>query len=79
MCDNCDRGDAPIQIKGSYADAGTQGQIGGAPKQAKPTMRDRLEEKRNRLMRQLAQIEVALQLIYTNPDAEKIYEVLDRV
>lgn len=74
MCDMteaCDtaRGDGQI----GYAQAGTQNL-----KNAAPSFRDRLERRRNLLTRQLAQVEAALQLVYTNPDAEKIHELLNR-
>jgi hypothetical protein len=42
------------------------------------TFRDRLESQRNSLSRQLAQVETALHLLYSNPDAEKIHETLNR-
>jgi len=47
-------------------------------KLAEPTLRDHLERKRNRLTQQLVQVEEALRLVYTNPDAEKIHETLKR-
>jgi hypothetical protein len=47
-------------------------------KAAEPTLRDRLEQKRNRLTRQLVQVEEALRLIYADPNAEKIFETLRR-
>jgi hypothetical protein len=76
MCDGCNQTEAPS----NYADAGIKAQaqtkIGGGLKES--TLRDRLEAHRNRLSRQLVQVEQALQLIYTNPDAEKIHEVLNR-
>jgi hypothetical protein len=43
-----------------------------------PSLRDRLEAKRNRLTRELVQVEQALHLVYSNPDAEKNYEILRR-
>jgi len=45
---------------------------------AEPTLRDRLEEKRARLMTQLYQLEDALRLLSTDPNAEKNYEILRR-
>jgi hypothetical protein len=73
MCDTCNTAtDAPV------------GYIGGGQMETKSahlkesTLRDRLESRRNRLTQQLAQVEAALQLIYTNPDAEKIHDVLNR-
>ena len=49
------------------------------PKQpSEPTLRDRLEQKRNRLTRQLVQVEEALRLLYADPNAEKNFEILSR-
>lgn len=45
---------------------------------SEPTLRDRLEEKRARLMTQLYQLEDALRLLSTDPNAEKNYEILRR-
>lgn len=79
MCDGCSQTEA-VNEK-NYADAGlSAAQIGGAAQgQIKSSsFRDRLESRRNSLTRQLTQVEQALQLLYTNPDAEKIHEVLKR-
>lgn len=76
MCDDCGKTQAP-----GYANSGiAMQQEARADKEFRePNFRDHLEQKRNRLTKQLAQVEVALQLIYTNPDAEKIYAILNRV
>ena len=68
MCDNCNQ-NGPVETAG-------QGQIGPAGKEL--GVRERLDRRRNHLTAQLAQIDVALQLVYTNPDAEKIHEILNR-
>ena len=65
MCDGCERTEAVS------ADAGTA-QLKSS------SFRDRLESRRNSLTRQLTQVEQALQLLYTNPDAEKTYDILKR-
>jgi hypothetical protein len=66
----------------SYADAGTQGEIRAAQREqakiATSNFRERLEARRNRLTRQLVEVEEALRLIYSNPDAERIYETFNR-
>lgn len=74
MCYDTDKTENANPIPGGYATAGmeTQGQIKAS------SFRDRLESRRNSLTRQLTQVEQALQLIYTNPDAEKIHDVLKR-
>lgn len=43
-----------------------------------PTLRDRLEQKRNRLSRELVQVEEALRLVYADPNVERIHETLKR-
>lgn len=43
-----------------------------------PTLRDRLEAKRNRLSRELVQVEEALRLVYADPNVERIHETLKR-
>ena len=43
-----------------------------------PTLRDRLEQKRNRLTRQLVQVEEALRLVYADPGLEKTIEAVKR-
>ena len=49
------------------------------PKENKEsTFRNRLEARRNRLSRQLVEVEEALRLIYSNPDAERIHEIFER-
>lgn len=61
---------------------GIEAQVPGAgcdlKQAAEPTLRDRLEEKRARLMTQLYQLEDALRLLSTDPNAEKNYEILRR-
>jgi hypothetical protein len=42
------------------------------------TFRNRLEARRNRLSRQLVEVEEALRLIYSNPDAERMHEIFER-
>ena len=74
MCDDCNTKQAEQAASGIYGNAGSQ-----LKQTPEPRFRHRLEEKRNRLTKQLVQVEAALQLVYTNPDAEKIYEVLNRV
>ena len=76
MCDTqAERNDIPMQT-------GMEAQ--GRPydncnsKSAEPTLRDRLEQKRNRLTRQLVQVEEALRLLYADPNAEKNFEILSR-
>jgi hypothetical protein len=71
--DIAERTDIPMQAEGqlkAYQECNT--------KLAEPTLRDRLESKRNRLTRQLVQVEEALRLIYADPNAEKIFETLNR-
>lgn len=62
--------------------AGPQGQSAYAEacntKLAEPTLRDRLESRRNRLTRQLVQVEEALRILYADPAAERTYETLKR-
>jgi hypothetical protein len=66
-----------------YADAGQDCCVetvqSNLKEDRKPTLRDRLEEKRSRLAAQLARVDEALRLLYTNPDAEHIAEVFNRV
>lgn len=59
------------QAKGYQADRCNE-------KLSDPTLRDRLELRRNSLTRQLIETEEALRVIYTNPDAEKNYELIRR-
>lgn len=76
MCDENPRNDVPMQ-------AGTQPQ-GYEPCnekiQADPenSLRCRLEWKRNRLSRELVQVEEALRLVYADPNVERIHETLKR-
>lgn len=76
MCydtEKTDAADPGYGIKGcATSEAGNSAQTKAS------SFRDRLESRRNSLTRQLTQVEQALQLIYTNPDAEKIHEVLKR-
>lgn len=73
MCDKCeDQTDSPNIGGPAYGEAGMQAKTNLKAS----SFRDRLEGRRNSLTRQLAQVEHALSLIYTNPDAEKIHEVL---
>ena len=77
MCDECNQtGAVEESAKGAqgYGVAGMQAET----KLKSSSFRDRLESRRNSLTRQLTQVEQALQLLYTNPDAEKTYEVLKR-
>jgi len=75
MCnETAERTDVPLQAgmqAKAYADQCNT-------KLAEPTLRDHLERKRNRLTQQLVQVEEALRLIYSNPEAEKIHETLKR-
>lgn len=42
-----------------------------------PTLRDRLEEKRARVARQLAEIDAALQAVYVQPEiSENVYRLI---
>jgi hypothetical protein len=71
-----ERNDIPMQAgtqaKGQYkADLCNE-------KLSEPSLRDRLEMRRNSLTRQLVETEEALRVIYTNPDAEKNYELIRR-
>ena len=78
MCDDCVKND--IVNEAMCAEAKGYG-VAGMESQAKlkaSSFRDRLESRRNSLTRQLTQVEQALQLLYTNPDAEKTYEILKR-
>lgn len=73
MCDTVERNEIPMQGAGqerAYDACDT--------KLAEPTLRDRLEQKRNRLTRQLVQVEEALRLIYADPNIERNYETLKR-
>lgn len=45
---------------------------------SEPTLAFRLEQKRNRLTRELVEIEEALRLLYSDPNAEKIFATLKR-
>ena len=76
MCDGCS---STTEAPRGYIGGGQSAeQLGKSPNPKEDTLRDRLESLRNRLTRKLAQCEVALQLIYTNPDAEKIHDILSR-
>lgn len=44
----------------------------------KPTLRERLEKRRSKLAEQLARVEEALRVLYSNPEAERIVEVVNR-
>lgn len=76
MCDECNRTEAVNEVRG-YGEAGMAAEAKSAQLKAS-SFRDRLESRRNSLTRQLTQVEQALQLLYTNPDAEKTYELLKR-
>lgn len=69
MCDKVAT-DSPAGNSAMYASCGTEKKLS--------TFRDRLEARRNRLSRQLVEVEEALRLIYSNPDAERIHEILNR-
>ncbi len=74
MCDSCNQTEAPNSAPG-YGRAGMAAEkleVGAS------NFRERLEARRNRLTRQLVEVEEALKLVYTNPDAERIHEVLNR-
>jgi hypothetical protein len=70
MCDECKQAGS---AQGGYAQAGIE-----KSKLKENTLRERLERRQNQLTREIAQIAAALQLIYTNPDAERIVETFNR-
>jgi hypothetical protein len=74
MCDGCNQTEAADP---GYGIAG-QGVESAQLKADVSTFRKRLEARRNRLSRQLVEVEEALRLIYSNPDAERIYETFNR-
>jgi hypothetical protein len=43
---------------------------------AEPTLRERLESRRSSLAKQLSEVDLALQVVYTNPQAEEIFRIL---
>lgn len=43
-----------------------------------PSLRDLLEKKRAELAERLAKVDTALQVLYSNPQAAQIYEILKR-
>jgi hypothetical protein len=72
MCDDCNQTNGSDSIESGFA-GNAQVQLKQA---AEPSLRSDLERRRTRLTRQLAQVDAALQVLYTVPDAERIAQIL---
>jgi hypothetical protein len=81
MCDETQKSRTDIPM-GAGAQIGGQLQqgteVGYENKMVEPTLRYQLENRRARLAAQLAEVDHALQVIYTRPESEEIFRILKR-